>query len=1357
MKKLQLFKTMLLLFAMIVGSTNVWGDITKSVTLSGGSFSTDHITWSTADGGHITVTQTKGTSSTAVNSSYVNAPRVYKGHILSFTAATGYKIKSISITYDGSYYGNSMTAGTAVSSNTVTDNTTAVSRTWASTSGGTHVVSSVSDAGLSEIYIQNVASTNTQLRPTAISITYVAVTSYTITAVSNDENMGTVSGTTTITASPKDGYRVKSGTEGYTVTEGTASVTNNGDNTFSVTPSSDCTVRINFEAIPAYTVSFNAQAGTCATTSLTETLGGAGVTLPTATIDIDGWTFAGWATAATANTTTRPTLYKAGNTYYPEDDITLYAVYTLEGVDYEKYERATSLEQITSASSIALVNSSKILNKGLLSTNAPTETGGKINEPTATQIWTLSGNNTDGYTLTNAGETLGTTTETFSSSDSYVVSLSSNNNKWQFVTATSGTNMFVLRNKNLNSNNKVGSLQYYSNQSKWQAYFLASSTFAGNGNVQSKIYVPVATAYNSNPTQAVITPTVAFTNSTTKTLYLDGTTSYTNAATVTGVDKTITYTSSDESVATVNASGVVTAVGIGTATITASVAAELGVNKEASDTYNVVVKNTTTIAGLKALYNSAQSTAKAFSADLTNAIVTYVNGSHAYIQDASGAIYASCGSSLTAGKKINGAVSGTITAPNQIDEIKTIDISAAIVTDDGVIPAALTKTVAEIKANAATLDGQLVTINTVTVDKPSTTTTLKDGSKIDDVEATITMYSPNSGASVNDKEKGNFTGYISLYNGTTPRINLYEQSQFVKTHNAPTAQVLTFGEEDVQLDEETSALTSFTGQAVEGAHTTLTWEVDEASDDIVQSIDAATGELVLNGSCGAAIINVSAAAADVVEAGVTTPYLAAETSYTITVNPRYTVTFKVLDNDIDVREETSGAGVTAPAVETIGVNTFLGWTNAAINTPQDDAPSTLITDADFTGLSGNVAYYAVFAKGTTEISNVTKSISVGDSGIPTSYQSSKDCTVNSITYNSTDFMENQSKLQFKASSGKIYNKTELPKIQTIVLTYNNSDSNKNFTLKVGDSQNPTSGDAITASVSGSVYTYDCSEQNAGYFIIQNGTGAGYLNDISITYKSEVTTYDNYCTSPADKSNIIVENEDGDYVAEEIKLTNGSELNLPHDVIAEKVTNDRTLTADDGAYTWYEPYDYTLPTGNTAYTFSGVNGSALQFAELGSQVLEANTPYLVIAGNAVNGSINAETVVKATPANNTESGEYGNWKFIGTYKSMTPAEAADADMWAMGDANKWYYYTGTDAYGVYPRRAYMINSEDKGGGAAKTFGTDFSGSEVTHIELVNSENSEESRLYTLDGKYLGKKNEIIVKGIVIENGKKVMIK
>ena len=171
MRKLKLLFACLLMTFLGIGQ--LWADPTAAtVTLSSGTNETDHITWSVADG-NITIQQLKGTSSTNVNGTYVTAPRVYKGHVLSFVAAEGYKINSIEITYTGNYSGNSMTAGTEMSANVVTNNTTDVDRTWASTSGGTHVVAAKDDAGLSAIYIQNVANvTNTQLRISEMKVYY---------------------------------------------------------------------------------------------------------------------------------------------------------------------------------------------------------------------------------------------------------------------------------------------------------------------------------------------------------------------------------------------------------------------------------------------------------------------------------------------------------------------------------------------------------------------------------------------------------------------------------------------------------------------------------------------------------------------------------------------------------------------------------------------------------------------------------------------------------------------------------------------------------------------------------------------------------------------------------------------------------------------------------------------------------------------------------------------------------------------------------------------------------------------------------------------------------------------------------
>ena len=166
---------------------------------------------------------------------------------------------------------------------------------------------------------------------TQTDIWLLPASSYTITAAVNNALWGSANVVgATITASPNSGYRVITGNGGYTVNSGTATVVNNGDNTFTVTPSSDCTVQINFEAIPTYTVTLNDNHAT-----ITETLGGAGVTLPSRS-SLGEYTFAGWSTEnISLETTTKPTNISTASTYYPTANTTLYPVYyrTAAGAD----------------------------------------------------------------------------------------------------------------------------------------------------------------------------------------------------------------------------------------------------------------------------------------------------------------------------------------------------------------------------------------------------------------------------------------------------------------------------------------------------------------------------------------------------------------------------------------------------------------------------------------------------------------------------------------------------------------------------------------------------------------------------------------------------------------------------------------------------------------------------------------------------------------------------------------------------------------------------------------------------------------------------------------------------------------
>lgn len=81
------------------------------------------------------------------------------------------------------------------------------------------------------------------------------------------------------------------------------------------------------QATTYYTVTFNAGAGSCTTKTFTQTASATAISLPTATISVSGWSFAGWATAAVSATTSKPSMSSAGTSYTPSKNVTLYAVY----------------------------------------------------------------------------------------------------------------------------------------------------------------------------------------------------------------------------------------------------------------------------------------------------------------------------------------------------------------------------------------------------------------------------------------------------------------------------------------------------------------------------------------------------------------------------------------------------------------------------------------------------------------------------------------------------------------------------------------------------------------------------------------------------------------------------------------------------------------------------------------------------------------------------------------------------------------------------------------------------------------------------------------------------------------------
>ena len=1065
----------------------------------------------------------------------------------------------------------------------------------------------------------------------------------------------------------------------------------------STTKTANITITVN-DAVP-YTVTFNAGTGTCGTSSLTEDAGLAGVTLPNATIGISGWSFAGWATAATGNTEVAPTLYTAGSTYHPIDNCTLYAVYKFtEGTEGE-YKRATTVSEITTAGKVVIVSNkySKMLDNTFAGNIAAPEEESSVITADAKDVFVLTSNNTDGYTLTNGLKTIGVT----GTDDNTVISNTTTNSSWTINVNTSTTNVFYFLNK------AKSKLCLEHDGTNWCVY--APSTPSSNSYNCLKVYIPnFAIVYNSNPA-AIVNPDVAFTTAGDKALYVKNENSYTNVANVTGIAKTPVYTSSNAAIATVSDAGVVTALKAGTTTITATVAAEVGVNTEASASYVVTVKDASNIAGLKAITDG--SSVVSFTADLTDAVVTYVNGDYAYIQDEYGAVYASCGSDLTAGKKINGAVSGSIKAANKIDEITAIDLSKATV-EDGIIPDAEVKTAAELVSEKASLEGKLVQIVGATVTASLTSGNASGGKISDDGKTTeINLYAPKSNIEALKDAEGTFNGYITLYSGNTIRFNIYDQSQIVLTKNAPTAQTLSFESDAVELDEVTPAFAAFTGQTVSGAIGDVTYSIEDGDDEsgVVSSINASTGAVVLSGACGTATITATAAAKEVTEDGVTTPYKETAKTYTVTVNPRYMVTFSVNGVETVLRQATSGATIAVPTPSDFGDYKFMGWSKSTV-APNDDEPSMEALGATVTPEDNDGKYYAVFAKekNVQTPGEITSTLTLNSGTVSSPYVN------NGVTwtFSGLDFVSSGNNGDMPNGSTVTFT---LPVNATSTVSVNapaaSPWSTKNISIALTDANSTT----ITTFNNGISYTFTSGNNKSSAYTLtatNQSSKKAYMNTITVVYNGLIDdiTYSDYRTS------------------------------LP--------TVEVTITDAQYATFCYESELNVEGTGVTAYTASANGeGNAVTLTKISDGIIPANTGVILFAESAGNYEINVSETGKGAIAGNELVGV--------TTRTSIPETSADKYNYIFSKkGDEIGFYRASGAY-LLPNRAYLSTS--KRDAAAREFMVImFDEGETTSLREIRNEELgiKNAEFFNLNGQRVATP----VKGnIYIVNGKKVMFK
>lgn len=335
---------------------------------------------------------------------------------------------------------------------------------------------------------------------------------YSVSISANNGSYGSVSptsGTTRtsidVTATPNANYRVPT-TGGYTVTSGTATVVNNGDGTFTITPTSNCAVTINFEAIPTHKVTYWATG-----TKIQESDVQEGAAIPDQTTEtasaIEAYCgnrehFVGWTTTSGySHATDAPagmiTTMSPGGTM-STSDVNYYAVFANGTGEFGKYKRVTSLSDIVAGDSIVIVSNNHgyamICSSNQISNSSTvSETSSKIT-PTAAMRWLVGGNASDGYTFTmsntvkanGAPYTLGAASIPGNNS-SNSVQFNASNTTFKITNHNTSGTYYIHASGNVN----CGLELHGSGTPSWKLYTY-NSGLKSNAYTAMKLYVPDA-------------------------------------------------------------------------------------------------------------------------------------------------------------------------------------------------------------------------------------------------------------------------------------------------------------------------------------------------------------------------------------------------------------------------------------------------------------------------------------------------------------------------------------------------------------------------------------------------------------------------------------------------------------------------------------------------------------------------------------------------------------------------------------------------------------------------------------------------------------------------------------------------
>lgn len=423
---------------------------------------------------------------------------------------------------------------------------------------------------------------------------------------------------------------------------------------------------------------------------------------------------------------------------------------------------------------------------------------------------------------------------------------------------------------------------------------------------------------------------------------------------------------------------------------------------------------------------------------------------------------------------------------------------------------------------------------------------------------------------------------------------------------------------------------------------------------------------------------------------------------------------------------------TAP--EAINGKSFIGWTDAAISAPQDDAPNVLFTDvADAPKVTGNVTYYAVFAD--SKYTGATEA------------KIAQTLEFDTWTYGGNTSKQNDYRLFAKDSyvESTEFDLSTLAKVVVYGGTYGGDQYNS---LTIGDGVNVWKECVVTG------------KSETGKNIFEDGTplsGNGKLRVISnvgtISSKSTgvrmskieiytnqpVPTYYGYCTTVAEPTYTpatvnFVAHAGADYYA---TFSNANVVFMPKDVTISTVTVEKNSIVLCNSTEGYLGKEETVKIAgnNVAGYYIPANTGVLLNSQRGGEV----TYYTVKNKEVAAYDADLDNMLMPSVAGGEFTPEaskvyyklayndYYNHKGLGFY-------------WGAPEGGKFFVKAGT---------AYLAVPDSK----ARAKGFAFNG-EATGIEGVNANVENAKAIYNLNGQRVA---SMAKPGLYIVNGKKVVRK